>query len=739
VPLRELAENGNVAVGEARAAVVVGPATGREAVARCLRSVLQHTPATVPIVVLAEPAADPAIRRWLLELQDAEALAHEVHWLATPGPPARAWTTAVAAVARADVVVLHTDVVVTEGWLEGLEAAVASLGNAASATALSNHAAFASVPHRNLPWGLLPADLNVDDAGRRVRASSLRLRPRLPTALNHCVWITRAALDLVGGFDATIESGADALVDFSHTCIAHGLQHVLADDVLVLHGGGAAHASESASGGLALTPALAARHPGLEPIMLDTSQDRFSALARALGAVSRGLSGLSVTIDGRCLAPGLDATGAHTLELIGAVARTGEASVRVIVPSELGREAAAALASVDEISIVSEDEVGERFPRTHIVHRPWHVSDPAELDVLDRLGERIVITSSDLIAYRSPQAFASSKAWLAYRRTTAEALAVASAVLFFSQAAVDDALADDLVEKDRALVVPFGVDHPIVGDIVEPSVPRSAERLAATPFLLCLGTRSRHKNLVFAMHVLERLRDDHGWDGQLAIAGAEPAHGASSGDEAAFLSFRRQLAERVVELGAVTEAEKRWLLDEAVAVLHPSTYEGFGLAPFEAAAAGTPCLFAHTSALRETLPEDAATLVPWDPARSAARVIEVLRSQTRADALVDVIRQVSGTLTWDVAAPHLLSAYAAAASSPAPAMARVAARVAKVEHDYWALRADLGPLGFALVGEDDRFLDEETQRGLARIASRQRLRGPLRAALKAVARLPSGR
>jgi glycosyltransferase involved in cell wall biosynthesis len=728
-----------VAVGEARVAIVVGPAGERGAFARCLGSILRHTAQTVPIVVLADRATDPATREWLADLEEAAALAHNVHWLAVDAPLARGWTVAAGAVAPADVLLTYPDIVVAEGWLEGLEAAVASLSNAASATALSNHAAFASVPRRNLPWVLLPPDLTIDEAARRVRDSSLRLRPRMPTALNHCAWITRAALDLVGRFDGTLDTAEDALVDFSQVCIAHGLQHVLADDVLVMHHGGAAPTTEGTMGQVGRGRALAARYPGFGAIVLDAIEDRFSALARALAAASRGLSGLSVTVDGRCLTPGLDGTRIHTLELIGALARSHAASVRVVVPDDLGAEARAALSRLDRIAIVPERDVDERFRRTDVVHRAWQVFDGADLAFLDRLGERIVITNQDLIAYRNPQAFASAEDWLDYRRVTAEAMAVASAVLFFSQDAADDALVDDLVEPARARVVPIGVDHRLVGDMVDPAAPRYAERLAARPFLLCLGNRFRHKNLVFALRLLERLRDDHGWEGQLVVAGAEPVHGTSSGDEAAFLTPRTRLADHVTELGAVSEAEKRWLLQQAAAVVYPSTCEGFGLIPFEAALAGTPCFFAHVSALRETLPKEAATIVPWDPGRSAAHVIEVLGDESRADKLVGLIRQASVALTWDAAGRRLLAAYAAAADSPAPAMARVAARVAKVEHDHWALRADLGELGFALIGEEDRFLDAETQRGLARIASRERLRGPLRAALKAVARLPPSR
>ncbi|MCU1526590.1 MAG: glycosyltransferase family 4 protein, partial [Frondihabitans sp.] len=205
---------------------------------------------------------------------------------------------------------------------------------------------------------------------------------------------------------------------------------------------------------------------------------------------------------------------------------------------------------------------------------------------------------------------------------------------------------------------------------------------------------------------------------------------------AAFLAAHDQLAEHVIDLAAVSEAEKQWLLEHAAAVLYPSTYEGLGLIPFEAARAGTPCLFAHVSALRDTLPEEAATLVPWDPGRSAQRAIGVLRDSEQAARLVKLVRKASERFTWDAAAERLLAAYAVAAESPAPAMARVAARVAKVEHDYWSQRQALSETAMTLVGPHNGLLDEEAQASLVQVASRTRLNASLRTALKVAARLP---
>src|SRR6202011_5845548 len=108
----------------------------------------------------------------------------------------------------------------------------------ATATALTNHGSLVSVPYRGKPIPQLPQEWSLDDAAAVVRSRSLRLRPRLPTAIGHCVYIRRDALELVGDFDLAFSPGYGEEVDFSQRCVRRGLCHVLADDVLVLHHGG---------------------------------------------------------------------------------------------------------------------------------------------------------------------------------------------------------------------------------------------------------------------------------------------------------------------------------------------------------------------------------------------------------------------------------------------------------------------------------------------------------------------
>ena len=130
---------------------------------------------------------------------------------------------------------------------EGLVDAAASSSLVATVSSLTNHGTILSLPERNEPTGQLPAGLTPDEAARRVAARSLRLRPTIPTAIGHCIYVTRTALDLVGGFDETFGTGYGEEVDFCQRCVRMGLRHVCADDVFTFHRGGASFGSGATS------------------------------------------------------------------------------------------------------------------------------------------------------------------------------------------------------------------------------------------------------------------------------------------------------------------------------------------------------------------------------------------------------------------------------------------------------------------------------------------------------------
>jgi glycosyltransferase involved in cell wall biosynthesis len=578
----------------------------------------------------------------------------------------------------ADVVLVELPCVVGEGWLEGMRAAAYSGAEVATVTALSS----ADVP------GASGAGFARGAAA--VRAAAAPLRPRNEQFVGPCRYIRRSAIDLAG----------DLGPDFARRCLEAGLAHVIADDVLV-DGGGA--------GGLGPTA------------------------ARALSVARRAVGGLSVIVDARTLDGPMDGTRVHVLELIGGLARSGRVRVTAIIPERLEAEARAALALAPGAQLVALAP-GEPLPSTlhaDVAHRPFQVSAYADLTVLGQLADRLVITHQDLISYHNPTYFPSAEAWAGYRAMTAHALRAADRVLFFSAHVRDDALGEELVEAHRASVVPLGVDHVVSAGtaVVAPVAPRGARALRADPdaeTILCLGTDFHHKNRVFALRVVQALQKRHNWTGRLVFAGPRAAWGSSREQERALRAQDGRLADAVIELDAVTEGEKRWLLERASLVIYPTVHEGFGLVPFEAAAHQRPCLWAAGTALSEFLPDAAAEIVPWDASASAERTLALMRDPELARANRDAITAAAAHLRWDETAARLIDMYHGVCDAPASPAARL-------ERDQGLMREGLSDDAVRLVGPGGA-LPRDLERPLLALATHRRIAAPVLGVIRAAYR-----
>ncbi|NNF24267.1 MAG: glycosyltransferase family 4 protein [Rhodobacteraceae bacterium] len=127
----------------------------------------------------------------------------------------------------------------------------------------------------------------------------------------------------------------------------------------------------------------------------------------------------------------------------------------------------------------------------------------------------------------------------------------------------------------------------------------SADLLPDRPFFLAVGTVTPRKNQALLLDVWEVLAKEHGAaTPTLVIAGAQdPRTDAVAGRVRASALLMRH-----VKLHEdLSDAAVAALMEQAVAVLHPSFSEGFGFVPIEAALAGTPVICADLSVYREVL------------------------------------------------------------------------------------------------------------------------------------------
>ena len=240
------------------------------------------------------------------------------------------------------------------------------------------------------------------------------------------------------------------------------------------------------------------------------------------------------------------------------------------------------LSELRDVEVIAWDEVGPETVKTDIVHRPYQVSTANELVRLRHLGERLVITHLDMIAYRNPDYFRGFPEWQLYQKVTRDALGLADAVVFLSHHAAAD--------------VEFGgSDAPWPGargrcrDRQPPlqhamGAATAAGRGFARRWRLppLPGGRLRSQEQALRPPGAGRVADAARMVGQTGDGRPAGAVWVSSRAEAEFLLRHPSVAQAVVRLAAVTEGEKRWLFQRAAGVCYPTVYEGFGLVPFEA-------------------------------------------------------------------------------------------------------------------------------------------------------------
>jgi glycosyltransferase involved in cell wall biosynthesis len=746
VPLEQITAGDALRFRRGDVVVCIPVFNAAEHFARCLASVVRHATNDLVVLIADDASADPAIEGIARELGERDGVRMLYQRRAANLGFVRNLNAVFADVAPADVVILNSDCEVTEGWFEGLREAAYSDSRVATASTLTNHGTIVSLPHRNNPQPSIPQDWTVDELAGAIRSRGTRLYPIIPTAIGHCVFIRRSALDLAGPFDDAFSPGYEEEVDFSQRCVVRGLVHVLADDVFVLHEGGGSFKESAAQLMVKHHAIVKARYPYYDDWITEVAHDEQSTLARSLAGARRALGSLSVTVDGRILTPVVTGTQIHALEVIASLATFSSVSLRVVVPPDLGDYARQLLAQLPQVSLIPADEVVEGMERSDVFHRPFQVSSAGDLQIARILGRRLVVTHQDLIAYHNPGYFEHFSLWVDHRRLTRNALAAADRVVFFSYHAARDAHREQLVDDTQSRVVYIGTDHRVSGLQRPPTPPRGSDGLVEREFLLCLGTDFHHKNRAFAARLLGALRRRHGWDGELVLAGPHVARGSSAAAEALAVASDSDLHDRVRLLPAVSEGEKAWLLAHASAVVYPTIAEGFGLVPFEAADAGLPCLFASGTSLAEVLPLEIASLVPWDAEASADAVIGLMRAGEQRSEHVRTLRMASARFTWRRTAQSLAEVYREAAASPTRHVTRMAldqlaldTRLSEVSAELAEVRADRDRVEDAmpeLQGELHRLrsfeavLGEPTARALTGIAYNPVLRrlilGPIR-------------
>jgi alpha-1,3-rhamnosyl/mannosyltransferase len=545
-----------------------------------------------------------------------------------------------------DAVLLDAACRVSGDWLSELAAVAHSEERTACAVPLfSQGATGGSVAERN---GAIRVEA-LDPAQIRAACGGLPRWTVAPELTGSCIYLRGNVLDAVGWLDSSFASDRAAIHDWVARAQALGFVAKRANHVYI-------HRVPPPS----VTHAEAAAHdPG--PDRADPSR-----LERPGGQFDRTLDGrladhaitlqatgkLRVAVDIRHLPREQVGTRICAVSLAQALAGLPEIELTLLVRDQ-------AQASGMRGRVVTAEEWSDDVA---VIHKPAQVFDPRELKLLFESSAHLVITYQDLIAYRIPQVFPADAECDRYRTTSRLTLPAVQRIIAYSESVAGEITAEFDIPRQEIMVVPPGVEAEWFAHREEKDPAVMNDLGVPARYFLSLATDFPHKNLTNLLDAYALLRRD--WrDGEppsLVLAGHRSP--ARAGFYAGLES--KPLSEGVIFLGPVSRDQLRILYQHAVALVFPSLYEGFGLPPLEAMAAGTPVIALRFSSVPEVggdcvLYPDGLSIN--DLARAMARVAsdEDLRNELKVRGLGRIER-----FHWEETARATCEVYRSAVRNP---------------------------------------------------------------------------
>lgn len=234
-----------------------------------------------------------------------------------------------------------------------------------------------------------------------------------------------------------------------------------------------------------------------------------------------------------------------------------------------------------------------------------------------------------------------------YRWIVPKVLDRCAAVITPSKTIKEQVTAELGFDADRTFVTAEGIRGSFLDAKPDPTV---AQRLGVHgDYVLFTGTQEPRKNLDRLIRAFAAL------DLELTLVIAGPP-GWGSIDLPA-VAHKAKVEHRVVFSGYLTDPELGSLMLGAKAFVFPTLYEGFGLPPLEAMAAGIPVVAARAGSLPEVLGDAPFYCDPLDVASIAQAIERAVIDDEARDLAVAEGKAVIAGYDWDETARQTLDVY----------------------------------------------------------------------------------
>ena len=475
-----------------------------------------------------------------------------------------------------------------------------------------------------------PVDVGFD--GGAISESDLRYAlaglPRwtsTPRVGRGCNYLRGDVLDAVGLLDPTFKTPQAALGDWLIRASALGFFAKRANQAFVFLAGSRSPVSE-ATDESADGEALQARRPQLADQVVRFDQTLDGSLTRhAIEFTAAGK--LRVALDLRHLPMEQNGTRMYAVSLGKALAAIQEIDLTLLAAHPIQAEGIPG-------RIVSPDDWADDVA---VIHKPAQIFDRRHARLLFESRAHVVVTYQDLIAYRMPGVFATEDEYNAYLNTSRLTLQAVQGIMAYSQCTAREIADEFALPIDEISPIFLGVDvDSFAAPVAELEEIKTRLGLPSRYFL-SLASDYPHKNIPSLLEAYAQVR--RGW-------GAGEPPGLVLAGAASWIASVSRDRPGVTCLGVVSADELKVLYQNAEALVFPSLYEGFGLPPLEAMAAGTVVVAMPFSSIPEVCGDAALYcdgLSPVDLTRAMLRL--ATDAELRTDLAAKGLRRIEA-LQW---------------------------------------------------------------------------------------------
>ena len=265
---------------------------------------------------------------------------------------------------------------------------------------------------------------------------------------------------------------------------------------------------------------------------------------------------------------------------------------------------------------------------------------------------KLIITVHDLRLYRYPQTYNPLR-YLFLKRAVKDAIRRADHIISISEFTKQEMISLCGVSPNKVTVIHEAINREAfsVQQIKDYQLPTEYQYLADTRFLFTLGhiePRKNYQSLIEAFCLLKEKSENK--DLKLVIAGKKYV------DYKTTVQLMQQTPD-VIYLDFIPRELLLWLYQHAALFVFPSTYEGFGFPPLEAASLGTVSAVSNVSSIPEVCGSCAVYFDPYSVDDITTQIHAALNNKAQLEEKRALIESQLATFSWQKNAEETIRLY----------------------------------------------------------------------------------